>query len=76
MTNYFSTAAVIAIVFAIVKFIEMRFLVKETKPVKEVTHDVLVVYLSAVLGIFVLEQVDITDNAKTNTSVFVGTPEF
>tara|TARA_Y100001935_G_C17273664_1_gene493417 strand:- start:937 stop:1167 length:231 start_codon:yes stop_codon:yes gene_type:complete len=76
MTNYFSTAAVIAIVFAIVKFIEMRFLVKETKPVKEVTRDVLVVYLSAVLGIFVLEQVDITDNAKTNTSVFVGTPEF
>tara|TARA_B100000902_G_scaffold396518_1_gene457737 strand:+ start:2391 stop:2621 length:231 start_codon:yes stop_codon:yes gene_type:complete len=76
MTNYFSTAAVIAIVFAIVKFIEMRFVVKEAKPVKEVTRDVLVVYLSAVLGIFVLEQVDITDNAKTNTSVFVGTPEF
>ena len=77
MKNHFSVAGLIAFVFVIVKFLEMRFVLKEAKPVKEITRDTLVVYISSVLALFAIEQVDASDIGKqSGAGVFVGAPEF
>jgi hypothetical protein len=44
MNNIFVTAAVISIIFLITKFLEMRFVEKESKPLKLLIRDALIVY--------------------------------
>tara|TARA_A200000113_G_scaffold221304_3_gene232948 strand:- start:2112 stop:2345 length:234 start_codon:yes stop_codon:yes gene_type:complete len=70
------TASVIAVVFAISKFIEVRFIQKEELAMKNLIRDTIMVYVSSVIGLFVLEQVSETVGAKGGTSVFVGNPDF
>jgi len=41
MENIFMIATIISIVFFIVKFIEMRFIEKESKPLKYLVRDTL-----------------------------------
>jgi hypothetical protein len=57
MENIFVVAGIISVIFFIVKFLEMRFVEKETKPLKLLVRDTLVVYVSIVAGNFVYEQV-------------------
>ena len=76
MNSKFGIAGVIAIVYAIMKFIEIRFITKEMKPVKEITQDTLLVYISSFLALIVIEQADASEIGKTNAAAFVGDPEF
>ena len=46
----FVLAAVIAIVYIVFLFLEMRFILKENKPLKTLFRDGLLVYLSVLLG--------------------------
>jgi hypothetical protein len=57
MDNIFVVAGIIAVIFFIVKFLEMRFVEKESKPLKFLIRDTLVVYVSVVAGNFIYEQV-------------------
>ena len=57
MENIFVVAGIISVIFFIVKFLEMRFVEKESKPLKFLIRDTLVVYVSVVAGNFVYEQV-------------------
>ncbi len=71
-------ALVISIVYLICKFLEMRFILKENKPLKVLIRDTLVVYFSVVLGNFIMEQMD---NGKKltggkATGAFLGNPDF
>ena len=52
----FVLAAVIAIVYIIFLFLEMRFVMKENKPLKNLFRDGLLVYLSVLVGDFLLNQ--------------------
>lgn len=74
--EYFVTASVIAVAFAILKFIEVRFIQKEELVMKNLIRDTVMVYISSVVGLFVLEQVGDTAGMKVGTSVFVGNPDF
>jgi hypothetical protein len=56
MDNIFIVAGVIAFVFLIAKFFEMRFVDKENKPVKLLFRDALLVYFSVICGYYILEQ--------------------
>ena len=76
MSKYFVTAGIIAVVFSIVKFLEMRFITKDNKPIKNIVRDTLTVYVSATLGLLVLEQVDSVEIGQPNASVFIGNPDF
>ena len=76
MDNIFVIAGIIALIFLILKFIEMRFVEKESKPLKYLIRDSLLVYFSVILGNFVFEQVSpIGDNIRV-TPVFTGNPDF
>jgi hypothetical protein len=48
MDNIFFIAAIISIIFFIAKFIEMRFVEKENKPLKILIRDNIVVFFSIV----------------------------
>lgn len=58
MDNIFIIAAVISVIFLIVKFMEMRFIEKENKPLKILIRDALLVYFSVVFGHFVIGQIN------------------
>jgi len=80
MVNIFMIALIVAIVFLVIKFIEMRFIDKESKPLKLLIRDALLVYLSVVAGYFILEQLKpVIQNGGgsiINTPVFTDNPGF
>jgi hypothetical protein len=81
MKNIFVVAAIISVIFFIIKFIEMRFVDKESKPLKFLIRDSLLVYFSVIAGNFVIEQLKPVlqeggESIVTNPIVFTGNPEF
>ena len=73
-------AGIISVVFLIVKFMEMRFVEKETKPLKLLIRDALLVYFSVIASHFILGQIKTNLNGGSNNSnltpVFTDNPGF
>ena len=79
MENIFIIAAIISVIFFLAKFIEMRFLDKDPKPLKLLVRDALLVYFSVICGYFILEQIKPSINSGDSgisTPVFTDNPEF
>ena len=80
MDNIFVIATIVSIVYFIAKFIEMRYIEKESKPLKHLIRDALVVYFSVICGFFILDQIkpmiQSGGNEPTTTPVFTDNPEF
>ena len=80
MENIFIVASLIAFFYIVVKFIEMRFIEKDNKPLKVLIKDTLVVYLCVILGNFIIEQINPSllgeEATKKVTQVFTDTPGF
>jgi hypothetical protein len=73
----FIVAAAVAIIFAIAKFVENKYILKEEHiAMKNIVRDSLMVYVSTVIGLFVIEQVGETVAKQMPTNVFTGKPEF
>ena len=78
-SNIFVNAGAAAILFLIMKFIEMRFIEKENKPLKELIKDTLIVYISVLSGFYLLDQLSPMMESIGHDSVpavFTGNPEF
>jgi hypothetical protein len=82
MKNIFVVAAIVSICFFIVKFLEMRYIEKENKPLKLLIRDTLLVYFSVIIANFVIGQINPiiqggggTTNNKI-TPVFTDNPGF
>jgi len=75
MDNIFFTAGIISFIFFITKFLEMRFIEKESKPLKFLIRDTLVVYISVISGIFIIEQLTpiVNETIHTNLSTLAFT---
>ena len=77
---------VVAVVYFLLKFIEMRFVEPDNqKPVKVLVRDSIVVCISAVLAVFILNQFENISGGGSGSSsgggsstpaVFVDTPGF
>ena len=80
MENIFVIAAIISVIYIIAKFIEMRFIEKESKPLKLLIRDAILVYFSVVFGDFVIKQVNpimVSVSGGSNiTPVFTDNPGF
>jgi len=76
MENIFSIGGLVALVYAVIKFIEMRFIKKETKPIKDIIKETILVYLSTVLGVNLFQHVNKADVTSENTNAFIGKPDF
>lgn len=80
MDNVFIIASLISFFYLIIKFIEMRFIEKDNKPLKVLIKDTLVVYLCVLLGNFIVEQINPSllgeDATNKVTQVFTDNPGF
>jgi TctA family transporter len=72
--KYILNPFVISIIFLIAKLGEMKFFLKENKPIKELVKEIILVFISGVLGTVVMEQLDIVTIKPTN--IFTGAPDF
>jgi hypothetical protein len=79
MDNIFLVAGIISVIFFVAKFLEMQYIEKESKPLKVLIRDALVVYVSVVSGIFILEQLSpvIKENIIPGSPIaFTDNPPF
>ena len=75
--SFFVVAAAVSIIFAISKFVEKKYILKEEEiAMKNIIRDSLMVYVSAVIGLFVIEQVGDTVNKQLPTVAFTGKADF
>jgi len=75
--------AAVAIIYFLLKFVEMRFVdLDNQKPLKVLVRDSIVVCISSILAVFILNQFDNISSGNGSTSgstppaVFVDTPGF
>ena len=76
MENSFFVSGGISIIYLLIRLIEMRVILKEMKPIKDLARDTIIVYLSSILGIFILEQFSSGIAKPTHTTAFTGNPDF
>ena len=74
--SIFINAIAVAVCYLIFRFIEMRFLLKENKPLKFLIRSTLIVYLSVLLGNFVLQQMGLNNIVAKVPQVFTNDPDF
>ena len=80
MENIFILATIVSVVYFLCKFLEMKYIIKELKPLKLLIRETLLVYISVVIGLFVLKQfkeLEVNSNFKKgNIDVFIDNPDF
>ena len=77
MEKYIIHAVIIAFVYLLIKFAEMRVITKEPKPLKEMMRDTVIVYLSSVVGLYIITELMPMTSIKNETmNVFVDQPSF
>lgn len=79
MDNIFLISGIISVIFFISKFLEMRYIDKEPKPLKFLIRDTLLVYVSVVIGNFVIDQLKPIINetvVENNPLAFTDNPPF
>jgi len=77
MTSLFFNGLIISSLFLVIKFIEIRFITKNEVPPKILLRDSVVVYISVIMGYYLLSQFgsDSTLNKKI-VEVFTDSPTF
>ena len=76
MENIFMIAGVISVIYLISKFIEMRFVDKESKTLKLLIRDTILVYFSVLFGNFIIEQLKPITLENSVPHVFTDNPGF
>ena len=73
-------SAVCGLVYFVVKFLEMRFVMKESKPLKFLIRDSILVMVSVYVSYFIINQINpeelLSSNANNVIPAFTGKPEF
>ena len=82
--NAYIVSGIISFVFLVAKFIEMRFAKtgeedEAVKPLKFLLRDALLVYVSSLLGFYIIAQFEehsTTGSAAKDVAAFTGGPDF
>ena len=75
--SYLAVAALVACVFAMTKFVEVKYIVKDEEyPLKNIIKDALITYVSTVTCLFIMDQVSEKVTASAPTTAFTGNPDF
>lgn len=88
MEKIFIVSSIITCIFVVIKILEMKYVDKEWKPLKHIIRDAVIVFVSSMMGSFILFQIDgsvtdflniVTDNKSFNmsaTQIFTDEPGF
>ncbi len=72
----FTNATVIAIIYFIVKFTEIKLVNKENKPMKFLVRDTIIVFVAGVTGMYIINYFNIETIKATAAGAFTGNPDF
>jgi len=73
----FLFAAAVSVIYLIFRFIEMKYILKVNKPLKVIFRDALVVYISVIVGNFILNQIQpMKSIISSEPKVFIDKPNF
>lgn len=73
--DHFISATVIVIIYVLMKIIEAKFILKKEVCIKKIVTDAVCVYISVIVGIFVVKQVSNNVDVKS-TFAFTTNPDF
>jgi len=84
MNIIFLNAAIVSIIYFIIKLLEIKLVDKEEINIKLVFRDTLIVFFSVIASYYLLEQIkpmiygehSISSNTNTHTQVFTDNPSF
>jgi len=77
MENVLIQSGIIAFLYLLIKFGEMRLVLKENKPIKILLRDALIVYVSAFTGLYVIDQFLLQgQTVKSAPQAFIDNPSF
>jgi|TARA_X000000368_G_scaffold418661_2_gene419285 hypothetical protein len=79
MNNEFITSLTITIIVFIIKFLEMRLILKENKGLKILFKESLIVFIASIISLFILNEFNvfnILSSGKCAPDVFVNQPNF
>ena len=79
MENIYIISTIIAFLYLLIKFAEMRMINKETKTIKELVTDSLIVFISVICGNFVFVQMQPLSEmilGDGNAQAFTDKPNF
>ena len=76
MPMSFTNAMVIAFVYFIVKYAEIKFINKENRPVKLLIRDTVVVFVAGITGMYIINHFNVETVQAAAASAFTGTPDF
>mgnify|MGYP001210920345 CR=1 FL=1 len=80
MENSIQIAIIIAVVFFIIKFIDIKFIKKSDQPLKSILIDSLITFVSTILGLFIMDQFGFVKSmiggSTDQVQAFVSNPEF
>jgi hypothetical protein len=77
MNNVFAQAGIIAVLYLLLRFGEMRLILKENKPIKLLMRDTIIVFLSAVIGMYIIEEFLLQSKViKSAPNAFIDNPTF
>ena len=75
--SIFFTSGVVSVIYILVRFLEMRFILKENKPLKTLARDGLIVYFSVIGGDFIMQQIQpLSENVTSKVAAFTNQPDF
>lgn len=76
--NTYLLAAIVSVLYALIRFLEMRFVLKETKPLKFILRDAIIVYLTVMLGVFIVSQLEnnMPNMSSAKPEVHIGEADF
>jgi|TARA_Y100000389_G_C17401954_1_gene485826 hypothetical protein len=76
MDNIYLTALVVSILYLVCKFLEMRFIIKENKPLKTIIIDTIFVYFCVIISFVLIDQFNLKTKTLTEAPVFIDNPKF
>ena len=79
MTNNFLFALIMGIIYLLFKFIDMRYIKKENRPLKDLILDSSVVFISSLITFFLFSQfnlANILNGEEKVADAFIDNPAF
>jgi|LauGreSBDMM110SN_4_FD.fasta_scaffold240880_2 hypothetical protein len=76
MDSIFLIALIVAVLYLLAKYVEARFVEKESKPLKFLLRDSILVYLIVLFSNFIFSQVSHSENITSPPLVFTDVPNF
>ena len=77
--NQLLLPAIICIIYFLLKYIEMKFIFKNVKPLKELLKDTGIVFIVSLVSIIVIDKFNLNEmvtDIKSTPTVFTSNPDF